>query len=61
MIIRILLREQWENLARFLTAGVLCSNARLIAPDTGSPQWTILGDPTEAAILVAAAKTWDPL
>ena len=47
----------WENLARFLTAGVLCSNARLIAPDTGSPQWTILGDPTEAAILVAAAKT----
>ena len=48
--------EKLDDLSHVLTAGVLCSNARLLAPDTGSPQWTVLGDPTEAAILVAAAK-----
>jgi magnesium-transporting ATPase (P-type) len=45
-----------HDLSRFLTAGVLCSNARLIPPEHDSAQWTVLGDPTEAALLVAALK-----
>jgi magnesium-transporting ATPase (P-type) len=49
------------NLLQLLTAACLCNNARLLAPDsqanhTLSGQWTILGDPTEAALLVAAGK-----
>ncbi len=39
-----------------LAAAALCNNARLRAPAEGSDVWTILGDPTEAAMLVAAAK-----
>jgi potassium/sodium efflux P-type ATPase len=39
-----------------LAAAVLCNNARLRAPVDGTDLWTILGDPTEAAMLVAAAK-----
>ena len=39
-----------------LTAAVLCNNARLREPVEGSDVWSILGDPTEAAMLVAAAK-----
>ncbi len=45
-----------QDLTQFLTAGILCSNARLIPPENTSAPWTILGDPTEAAILVAALK-----
>ncbi len=39
-----------------LAAAVLCNNARLRAPVEGTDLWTILGDPTEAAMLVSAAK-----
>ena len=38
-----------------LRIGSLCSNARLTCDDTG--RWMIRGDPTEGALLVAAAKT----
>jgi calcium-translocating P-type ATPase len=38
-----------------LRAAALCSNARLLPP-AGSDPWRILGDPTEGALLVAAAK-----
>ena len=41
-----------ESLHELLLAGSFCNNARLIPGD----QWSISGDPTEAAILVAAAK-----
>jgi P-type Ca2+ transporter type 2C len=41
-----------ESLRELLLAGSFCNNARLIP---GEP-WSIRGDPTEAAILVAAAK-----
>ncbi len=44
------------NLALLLSAASLCSNARLLPPDEKSPRWTVLGDPTEAALIVAAAK-----
>jgi magnesium-transporting ATPase (P-type) len=43
-------------LARLLSAAALCNNTRLIAPSEATPRWTILGDPTEAALLVAAVK-----
>lgn len=47
---------QYENQVKLLLAGAaLCSNARLNHPP-GSHQWQELGDPTEAALLVAAIK-----
>ena len=36
-------------------AAALCNNAKLVPPHE-EEGWTILGDPTEAALLVAAAK-----
>ena len=41
-----------------LRAAALCNDARLVPPDAGASdgQWTALGDPTEAALLVAARK-----
>ncbi|HZG68860.1 MAG TPA: cation-transporting P-type ATPase [Herpetosiphonaceae bacterium] len=39
-----------------LRAAVLTSAARLLPPDTLRPHWHILGDPVEAASIVAAAK-----
>jgi Ca2+-transporting ATPase len=45
-----------DDLHLLLLAGGLCNNARVIPPNTKSLQWTILGDPTEAAMKVAALK-----
>ncbi|MFB4294699.1 cation-translocating P-type ATPase [Nonomuraea sp. ATR24] len=39
-----------------LTAAVLCNDARLLLPHDEHGEWTALGDPTEAALLAAAAK-----
>ena len=39
-----------------LEAVVLCNDAELVPPEGDLAQWTVLGDPTEAALLVAAAK-----
>ncbi len=39
-----------------LRAAVLTSRARLLPPDTMRPRWHIVGDPAEAAQIVAAAK-----
>jgi Ca2+-transporting ATPase len=44
------------DLRQLLVAGVLCNTARLLPPNHGSAGWTTLGDPTEAALLVAALK-----
>ena len=44
------------DLPQLLVAAGLCNNARLLPPGGDLPQWTILGDPTEACLLVAAAK-----
>ncbi len=44
------------DLTALLGAAALCNNARLLPPNDDHPRWTILGDPTEAALLVAAAK-----
>jgi Ca2+-transporting ATPase len=43
-----------ESLRFLLQIGALCNDASLIQPEEGS--WKILGDPTEGALVVAAAK-----
>ncbi|MBU6441960.1 MAG: HAD-IC family P-type ATPase [Betaproteobacteria bacterium] len=43
-------------LRELLGAAVLCNDAELVAPHEGAPAWSVLGDPTEGALLVAAAK-----
>lgn len=43
-------------LLALLRAAGLCNNARLLPPDDEIPQWHVLGDPVEGALLVAAAK-----
>jgi Ca2+-transporting ATPase len=48
--------RQREALFILVKAAALCNNARLIKPSTDADAWTILGDPTEAALLVAAQK-----
>ncbi len=48
--------ERMKSQVQLLLAGAaLCSNARLNHP-AGSSQWQEIGDPTEAALLVAALK-----
>ncbi len=50
--------EAAENdLKALLTAAMLCNNARLNPPGPGQPQWTVLGDQTEAALRVVALKS----
>lgn len=44
------------DLRRLLVGSALCNNARLLPPNGESSRWTVLGDPTEAALLVAALK-----
>ena len=44
------------DLRSLLTAATLCNNARLIPPSPDRPQWTALGDQTEAALHVVALK-----
>ncbi len=39
-----------------LQAAVLCNDAELVPPHEDVALWTMLGDPTEAALLVAAGK-----
>jgi P-type Ca2+ transporter type 2C len=41
---------------QLLVAAGLCNNARVLPPNTLATQWTILGDPTEAALRVVARK-----
>ena len=44
------------GLRQLLTAAGLCNDARLLPPNGDTPHWSVLGDPTEAALLVAAGK-----
>ncbi|OGW67188.1 MAG: HAD family hydrolase [Nitrospirae bacterium RIFCSPLOWO2_02_FULL_62_14] len=46
-------RETPESLRELLTAAVLCNDAELIQDESA---WRVIGDPTEGALLVAAAK-----
>ncbi len=45
-----------QDLVQLLRAASLCNNARVLSPNGDSSRWTILGDPTEAALKVAAMK-----
>jgi Ca2+-transporting ATPase len=53
---RPLTAAQAPDLAALLTAAALCNDAALRPPATDTPDWTALGDPTEAALLAAAHK-----
>jgi Ca2+-transporting ATPase len=45
-----------DDLSSFLRAALLCNNSRLLPPNGETSRWSILGDPTEAALKVAAMK-----
>ncbi|HEX9013789.1 MAG TPA: cation-transporting P-type ATPase, partial [Anaerolineaceae bacterium] len=45
-----------QMLTELLRGGLLCNNARLNPPSVGHAEWSALGDHTEAALKVAAAK-----
>jgi Ca2+-transporting ATPase len=47
------------DLYELLVGAAMCNNAKLVPPQEDKG-WTILGDPTEAALLVAAAKGGAP-
>ncbi|UKY47911.1 cation-translocating P-type ATPase [Streptomyces inhibens] len=47
--------EDAPDLVALLEAAVLCNDAALQPPDQGDSAWRALGDPTEAALLAAAA------
>jgi P-type Ca2+ transporter type 2C len=49
--------HQFDALTPVLEAGMRCCNARLIEPNEQCAKWTISGDPTEGAIVVAHKKT----
>ena len=44
------------ELSELLTAASLCCNARLLPPSADAARFTVLGDPTEAALIVLAQK-----
>lgn len=45
-----------DALRELLTAAVLCNDAELLPPVGDRTAWSVLGDPTEGALLVLAAK-----
>jgi Ca2+-transporting ATPase len=45
-----------NSLLRILLTMARCNTAKLVSPNTESPRWSVIGDPTEAALLVAAGK-----
>jgi magnesium-transporting ATPase (P-type) len=49
-------RGRPDPLTVLLRTAALCCDAHLVPPRDDRPRWTAVGDPTEAAILVAAAK-----
>jgi len=46
-----------DDLTQLLRVAALCNNSRLLPPNGESPRWSILGDPTEAALKVVARKS----
>ncbi len=45
-----------DGLDQLLRAVVLCNDARLVAPTQPDHPWTVVGDPTEGALLAAAGR-----
>jgi len=48
--------EQMKDWDLFMKACTYCNTARLLPPDQEHPIWSVLGDPTEGALLVIARK-----
>lgn len=48
--------DELAEVVDFLRIGLFASNARIVAPDESSQKWYCLGDPTEGALVTAAAK-----
>lgn len=48
--------EAGERLGPLLRAAALCNNAHLVPPPGPGGEWSVVGDPTEAALLAAAGK-----
>ncbi len=49
------------GLAALLEAAALCNDAELVPPARPGDAWALIGDPTEGALLVLAAKAGSPL
>jgi P-type Ca2+ transporter type 2C len=47
------------DLPALLRAAALSSNARLLAPEEAAPQWRVVGDAVEGALVTVAAKSAD--
>lgn len=45
-----------SDLQQLLITAGLCNDARILPPNSVTPHWTVLGDPTEAALRVVAGK-----
>ncbi|MBI5561121.1 MAG: HAD-IC family P-type ATPase, partial [Deltaproteobacteria bacterium] len=45
-----------EGVMELLMAAILCNNARVVPPSLDKPLWSVLGDPTEGALVVCAMK-----
>ncbi len=48
--------EPGSPLASLLTAAALCNDAVLVPPENSDQEWSIVGDPTEGALLAASSK-----
>lgn len=48
--------DDFAQLKPLMKISALCNNARLVKPADAEGRWGIVGDPTEAALLVAAGK-----
>ena len=53
---KLLVTSSSAELDQMLLALILCNDSTLIPPDESHAQWSILGDPTEAALLTLALK-----
>ena len=49
--------DEMKELKLLMRTAAFCNDARLIKPQGDTKKWKILGDPTEASLLVAASKS----
>jgi len=53
---RTLRKDENERLDKLIEAGALCNNSQLNPPTDEKQPWTVIGDPTDAALLILALK-----
>lgn len=51
-----LTKNAGKTLEKLFEASALCNDSQLLAPEVSSPQWKIIGDPTEGALLTLVTK-----